>query len=324
MGELQEKDEADFASSSGEISIKLGVQSCEARFSVKAFIVASGQFPDWVDDNGRVFSIRNSEIFLELNPKKALIKGVLGPCFRAAWSLLEAPEASHNNEKNISTAYSNRNSVIDERKVLNTFSGAASSHRQPPIKSPRPTITQPQPSDFQMEESDRLRKSSHDSLRGQKAQRRPQRYRSHSLDRSDGQSCRSSDSNWSDRYRRHNRHRHHHHEHRRHRKRSLSNSSHTLDKVVKECEHSVPSQAHNEGMDPRINETQHRPNVSDLFLPTSASTSTICYDSLGPLPFGWRPVFSVEYQQTYYVYRHPLTGIETTTWERPELPPIPH
>lgn len=35
------------------------------------------------------------------------------------------------------------------------------------------------------------------------------------------------------------------------------------------------------------------------------------------LPPGWRPIFSEEYQQTYYAYRHPETGVETTTWERP-------
>lgn len=41
------------------------------------------------------------------------------------------------------------------------------------------------------------------------------------------------------------------------------------------------------------------------------------YDEKGPLPPGWRPIFSTEYQQTYYAYRNPLTGTEVTTWERP-------
>lgn len=35
------------------------------------------------------------------------------------------------------------------------------------------------------------------------------------------------------------------------------------------------------------------------------------------LPPGWWPIFSEEYKQTYYAYRDPLTGAETTTWERP-------
>ncbi|GET91841.1 hypothetical protein, conserved [Leishmania tarentolae] len=43
----------------------------------------------------------------------------------------------------------------------------------------------------------------------------------------------------------------------------------------------------------------------------------VTYDSYGPLPLGWRPIFSQEYQQTYYAYREPKTGVETTTWERP-------
>ncbi|KAG5493519.1 hypothetical protein JIQ42_01889 [Leishmania sp. Namibia] len=43
----------------------------------------------------------------------------------------------------------------------------------------------------------------------------------------------------------------------------------------------------------------------------------VTYDSHGALPVGWRPIFSQEYQQTYYAYRDPNTGVETTTWERP-------
>ncbi|KAG5469369.1 hypothetical protein LSCM1_02586 [Leishmania martiniquensis] len=43
----------------------------------------------------------------------------------------------------------------------------------------------------------------------------------------------------------------------------------------------------------------------------------VTYDSHGPLPVGWRPIFSHEYQQTYYAYRDPNTGVEMTTWERP-------
>ncbi|KAG5495058.1 hypothetical protein JKF63_02111 [Porcisia hertigi] len=43
----------------------------------------------------------------------------------------------------------------------------------------------------------------------------------------------------------------------------------------------------------------------------------VTYDNFGALPVGWRPIFSQEYQQTYYAYRDPNTGLETTTWERP-------
>lgn len=57
--------------------------------------------------------------------------------------------------------------------------------------------------------------------------------------------------------------------------------------------------------------------------PIHEATSLMVYsDQLGVLPLGWRPVFSAEYKQTYYVYRDPA-GQERTTWTRPTTAPPP-
>ncbi|TPP55592.1 hypothetical protein CGC20_10930 [Leishmania donovani] len=66
-------------------------------------------------------------------------------------------------------------------------------------------------------------------------------------------------------------------------------------------------------------QTQPQQKTHVMREPASATPAlpAVAYDSHGPLPVGWRPIFSQEYQQTYYAYRDPNTGVETTTWERP-------
>lgn len=66
-------------------------------------------------------------------------------------------------------------------------------------------------------------------------------------------------------------------------------------------------------------QTQLQQKTHVMCKPASATPAlpAVAYDSHGPLPVGWRPIFSQEYQQTYYAYRDPNTGVETTTWERP-------
>ncbi|KPA76675.1 hypothetical protein ABB37_07524 [Leptomonas pyrrhocoris] len=74
-------------------------------------------------------------------------------------------------------------------------------------------------------------------------------------------------------------------------------------------------QAENPAMQPQPQQQQQ---------PSSAAAQAVSAVPLPPprvegdaLPPGWRPIFSEEYKQTYYAYRDPQTGAETTTWERP-------
>ncbi|CBZ29897.1 conserved hypothetical protein [Leishmania mexicana MHOM/GT/2001/U1103] len=62
---------------------------------------------------------------------------------------------------------------------------------------------------------------------------------------------------------------------------------------------------------------QQKSHVTCESASATPALPAVTYDSHGPLPVWWRPIFSQEYQQTYYAYRDPNTGVETTTWERP-------
>ncbi|KAK7194712.1 hypothetical protein NESM_000390700 [Novymonas esmeraldas] len=65
---------------------------------------------------------------------------------------------------------------------------------------------------------------------------------------------------------------------------------------------------------PAVREAHPTTHTSASAAPAAAA---VAFDAQGPLPLGWRPIFSQEYQQTYYGYTDPSTGTETTTWERP-------
>ncbi|CAD2217756.1 hypothetical protein AGDE_14682 [Angomonas deanei] len=77
----------------------------------------------------------------------------------------------------------------------------------------------------------------------------------------------------------------------------------------------VSSEPHPHSYTPAV---QPSPVVVPTHTPVAVTpVVAVQHDQIGPLPPHWRPIFSEEYKQTYYAYKDPVTGVETTTWTRP-------